>query len=156
MGANRARSREEEADHLLALYGGEPARVMGTVETQLAVLASRAQTLLSLTSITITVTGFSGASIAKSGPLAAALIVLGLVFVLLGAALAISGILAVEWTTAIAPAPLRDALLHALARRDEKTQAYSRALYFVITGLAAYVASVSLLLLGAAGPPRPP
>ena len=147
--ARRASSPEEEADHLLALYAGDAGRVMSTIESQLQSLASRAQTLLSLTGITITVTGFSGASIAKSSPMAAVLIVGGLVLVLFGAALCIAGILAVQWTTALAPCELRPAVLYALARRDEKTRAYSRALVLVALGLSAYVASVSLLLLEA-------
>ena len=142
-----ATSREEEARHLLALYAGDPARVMGTVEVQLNVLAGRAQTLLSLTGLTITVTGFSGTSIASTSRTAATLIVTGLVLVLLGAGQCIAGILAVRWTTSIAPCELEQALLHALARRDEKTRAYTRALALVIAGLTAYVLSVSLLLL---------
>ena len=106
-----ATNREEEARHLLALYAGDPAKVMGTVETQLGVLAARAQTLLSLTGLTITVTGFSGTSIASTSRAAAALIVTGLVLVLLGAGQCIAGILAVRWTTSIAPCTLERALL---------------------------------------------
>lgn len=153
MSARPTASRKEEALHLLALYDREPGRVMGTVETQLGVLAGRAQTLLSLTGLTITVTGFSGTTIASTSRLAAGLIVTGLVLVLLGAAQCIAGILAVRWTTSIAPCGLEDALLYALAHRDAKTRAYTRALVLVITGLAAYVLSVSLLLL--AVPTRP-
>ncbi len=149
VGARPAASREEEADHLLALYGADPVRVMATIEAQLDSLAARSQTLLSLTGITITVTGFSGSNIAKTGLAAAVLIVTGLVLVLAGAALCIGGILAVRWTTSLAPCPLKSAVLHALARRDQKTRAYSRALVLVIAGLTAYVASVSLLLVGA-------
>lgn len=150
-GPRTASTREEEADHLLALYGNDASRVMATIESQLNGLASRAQTLLSLTGITITVTGFSGASIAKTSFTAAVLIVTGLVLVLAGAALCIGGILSVRWTTSLAPCSLRDALLHAMARRDEKTRAYGRALTLVMLGLSAYVASVSLLLLRALG-----
>lgn len=148
-GARASTTREEEADHLLALYGNDAGRVMATIESQLNGLASRAQTLLSLTGITITVTGFSGASIAKTSLTAAVLIVTGLVLVLAGAALCIGGILSVKWTTSLAPCSLREAALHAMARRDEKTRAYGRALTLVMAGLSAYVASVSLLLLGA-------
>lgn len=152
MTATLATSREEEADHILALYGNDAARVMATIEGQLQGLASRAQTLLSLTGITITVTGFSGATIAKTSVLAAILIVTGLVLVLAGAGLCIGGILGVRWTTSLAPCSLRDALLHAMKRRDEKTVAYDRALKLVGAGLSAYVASVSLLLMGALKP----
>lgn len=147
--ARPSTSREEEADHLLALYDGDAGRVMATIESQLNSLASRAQTLLSLAGITITVTGFSGASIAKTSAIAAILIVSGLVLVLVSAGLCIGGILAVSWTTSLAPCSLRSSVLFALARRDSKTIAYSRALVLAILGLSAYVASVSLLLLNA-------
>lgn len=147
--ARPARTREEETEHLLALYDGDATRVLALVDGQLQSLAARAQTLLSLTGITITVTGFSGANIAKTSVAAAVLIVAGLVFVLVGAALCIGGILVVRWTTQIAPCPPRDAVLYALENRDRKTLAYGRALTFVILGLSTYVASVALLLLNA-------
>lgn len=151
MSAQVAKSREDEAAHLLALYHDDAGRVMATIESQLGILATRAQTLLSLTGITITVTGFSGSNIARTSNLAAALVILGLVLVLVGAAVCITGILAVRWTTQLAPCTLKDALIYALERRDAKTRAYSLALVLVAAGLAAYVASVALLLARAPG-----
>jgi hypothetical protein len=139
---------DEEATHLLALYQGDAAKIMGAIERQLAILAGRAQTLLSLAGLTITVTGFSGANIARSGRLSASLLVAGLVMVLLAASLAMAGILRVEWTTSMKPTPLDQAVRTALSIRNEKTRAYSRALALLIAGLALYVSSVGLLLLG--------
>ncbi len=144
----RAESPEEEADHLLALYGGDAPRVDALIQSQLSNLANRAQMLLQLAGLTITVTGFSGASIARSGRLAAVLVVSGLVTVLVGASLSMGGILRVRWTTQLAPCPHRDALVAALRMRDDKTRVFGRALTLVIVGLALYIASISLLLLG--------
>jgi hypothetical protein len=145
-------TREDEDDevaHLIELYDGKGPAIMARIENQLMVLASRAQTLLSLAGITITVTGFSGANIAKSSKLASLCIVAGLVLVLLSAAMTIGGILRVEWTTRVPKGSLDNAIRSALRTRDQKTLAYSRALKVLIIGLSLYVASVVLLLVGA-------
>jgi hypothetical protein len=148
MTARRAANAGEEADHLLALYGGDAARVAGMLQSQLTQLATRAQMLLQLAGLTITVTGFSGANIARSGTAAAVLVVSGLVTVLLGASLSMGGILRVRWTTQLAPCEPREAIVSAIEMRDRKTRAFARSLALLIVGLALYIASVSLLLLG--------
>lgn len=148
MTVRRAASAGEEADHLLALYRDDAARVDAILQSQLSSLANRAQMLLQLAGLTITVTGFSGASIARSGPLAAVLVVSGLVVVLLGASLSMGGILRVRWTTQLAPCPPRDAIVAAIEMRDRKTRAFARSLALLIVGLALYIGSVALLLLG--------
>jgi hypothetical protein len=143
----RSATRHEEAQHLIQLYGGDAAKIMHTIESQLSILSARAQTLLSLAGITITVTGFSGASIARSGKLAAVLLVAGLCVVLVAASQAMTGILRVRWVTSIVPSSLEVAVHSALDVRDGKTRVFSRALGLLIVGLSLYVASVALLLL---------
>lgn len=149
MSAAPPNDEDVEVAHLMELYQGDATKIMARVESQLMILATRAQTLLSLAGITITVTGFSGASIAKTGPLASAAIVAGLVLVLISAAITMSGILRVEWTTKLGGTGLDGALRAALRVRDQKTQAYSLALKFLMVGLSLYVASVAMLLLHA-------
>lgn len=144
-----ANADNDELEHLLDLYGHDGPAIMGRIESQLMILATRAQTLLSLAGITITVTGFSGATIAKSGVVASLCIVAGLVLVLLSAAMTIHGILRVEWTTRVRKGPLEEAVRFALRTRDRKAKAYSAALKVLIVGLTLYVASVVLLLVGA-------
>lgn len=139
---------DEETEHLMQLYGGDGPAIMAMLNSQLSILAARSQTLLSLAGITITVTGFSGANIARSGRLAALLLCIGLVLVMISAAFAIAGILRVEWITNTRPVPLADAVRLGLARRDERTRIYNWSIGFVVIGLSLYVASVVLLLLG--------
>lgn len=147
MTARRAASPEEEADHLLTLFGNDAPRVLTVIQAQLATVAGRAQMLLQLAGLTITVTGFSGASIARSGTIAALLVVSGLVVVLVGASLSMGGILKIRWMTQLAPCAPRDAIIAAIALRDRQTRAFSRSLALLIVGLALYIGSVSLLLL---------
>jgi hypothetical protein len=140
-------TRQQEAEHLLALYDGNAVHIMSRIESQLGILATRAQTLLSLAGITITVTGFSGTTIARSGPWAARALVLGLILVLVSATQTMWGILRVRWTTHLAPCALLHAVDHALTMRDQKTEVYSRALLLLIIGLGLYVSSIAMLLL---------
>ena len=147
----RTATLDEETRHLLAFYRGDGPAVMAEIGSQLTILANRAQTLLSLAGITITVTGFSGASIARTSKLAASLLVGGLVIVLVAAALSIVGILQVRWTTQIPPCSVEEAIKSALEVRDAKTRAFSRSLGWLVVGLSLYVGSIALMLLGNLG-----
>jgi hypothetical protein len=146
--ARRAADAREEADHLLALYGSDAAKIMTIVQDQLSNLTTRAQTLLQLAGLTITVTGFSGTSIARTGPVAAWLVVSGLVVVLIAASLSMGGILRIRWMTQLAPTSLRETIIYALEMRDRKTRTFGRSLALLIVGLALYIGSVSMLLVG--------
>ncbi len=143
---------DQEVEHLLRLYNADAAKIMSELQSQLSILANRAQTLLSLAGITITVTGFSGASIAGAGRLSATLLVLGLVLVLVSAAIAMNGILRVRWTTSLPPCELPDAIRATLEVRESKTRNFAIALRILIVGLTLYVSSVGLLLLGSLPP----
>lgn len=146
--ARRAKTPDEEADHLLALYDNDAGKIMGILHSQLTNLTGRAQMLLQLAGLTITVTGFSGANIARSGKPAAVLVVSGLVTVLVAASLSMGGILRIRWLTQLAPTSLRETIIHAIEMRDSKTRVFGRSLALLIVGLALYIGSVSLLLLG--------
>lgn len=147
----RTATLDEETRHLLAFYRNDGPAVMAEIGSQLTILAHRAQTLLSLAGITVTVTGFSGASIARTGRVAAVLLVSGLVIVLVAAALSITGILRVRWTTQIPPCSAEEAIKSALEVRDVKTRAFSRSLALLVVGLSLYVASIALMLLSNLG-----
>ena len=148
MTARRARSAEEEAEHLLQLYDDNAPAVLAILQSQLSSVASRAQMLLQLAGLTITVTGFSGASIARSGKPAAILVVSGLVVVLIAASQSLGGILRIRWMTQLAPCSPRETVVAAIRLRDDKTKVFSRSLALLIVGLALYIGSVALLLLG--------
>lgn len=50
--------------------------------------------------------------------------------------------------TQLTPTPLRAAVLHAIEMRNKKTRAFGRSLVLIVVGLALYIGSVSLLLIG--------
>lgn len=146
--ARRATTPDEEADHLLGLYDSDAGKIMTVLHGQLTNVTGRAQMLLQLAGLTITVTGFSGVSIAHTGRLAAVLVVAGLVLVLVAASLSMGGILRLRWVTQLAPTTLRASIIYAIEMRDAKTRVFGRSLALLIVGLFLYIGSVGLMLLG--------
>lgn len=139
-------SEDTEAKNILALCGGDGLRAFQLVEGQLATLVLRAQVMLSLSGIVITVTGFSGSAIATTSLLAQVCIVAGLLLVLMAAAVAVGGVLKLRWLTQdIGPQPI-DVLILGIGMRDKKARALNLALGIFVTGFALYCLAVAQLL----------
>ncbi len=131
-----------EAAALLALYQGNAAAAVHHVVGQFAVIQSRAQLLLTLSTLTLTITGFSGPNIAASNMLSRWMLAIGLVMVLSGVLLLLRG-LDVNWLSRRLPGvePV-EALAEAIAYRDRKTDRLRLQLLLIGSGLAAYVGAV--------------
>ena len=129
-----------EAEALLALYQGNAAAAVHHVVGQFAVIQSRAQLLLTLS--TLTITGFSGPNIAASNMLSRWMLAIGLLMVLSGVLLLLRG-LDVNWLSRRLPGvePV-EALAEAIAYRDRKTDRLRLQLLLIGSGLAAYVGAV--------------
>ena len=138
----------EEARRILAIASG-PLEAFQIVERQLGVLVLRTQVLLSLCGIVITVTGFSGAAIARVGIVARASITLGICTVLLSAVLAILGVLRLRWLTqSLCDDPL-ETLVTQIGIRNRKSEHLARALRIFTIGFTLYVAAIAQLLASA-------
>lgn len=135
---------EQEADHLLALHGGGDgalAKALETVRSQFGTIQSRGQLLLTLATITLTITGFSGARIVESGgPVARWGLAVGLVFVLIAIVLLLSN-LRVRWLTSF-PGEPREILVQVLRHREAKTAMYLLQVTMLSIGLTSYVGAV--------------
>jgi len=140
----------DEAQRLLDLYGGDMARCLDLLSNQFAVLQSRSQLLLTLGTITLTITGFSGPRIAASGALPRWGLVAGLLLVLSSLILLLLGTMRIRWMSQfVTDAP---SLAEAIRYRDRKTRAYLLQLSLLVVGLAAYVlAVVAYFATGTAG-----
>lgn len=133
----------EELDYLLQIHGeGNYSKVFDVIIKQFDVLQSRAQLLLGLITICLTITGFSGPKIAASGTFAKMSIALGLAFVLFSAVLILSGPLQLRWGTRRCADSLHASLVHLITRRNERTQKYHWASRLLVVGLTGYVGSV--------------
>lgn len=142
-------AREQEADRILALVSGDALRAFETVERQLSVLVLRTQVMLSLSGIVITVTGFSGRAIADTNQVARVSISVGILVVLASAAVAISGVLRLQWMTRVIGADPRTTLLRGLEIRDAKGRYLQAALALFVVGFALYCFAIAQLLWAA-------
>lgn len=134
---------EEEVDYLLRIHGADNySKVFDVLVKQFDVLQSRAQLLLGLITICLTITGFSGPKIAASGTFAKVSIVYGLAFVLASAVLILMGPLQLRWGTTRCAATLHDSVVHLIVRRNERTRKYHWASALLVAGLSGYVGSV--------------
>jgi hypothetical protein len=114
---------------------------------QLSVVHGRAQSLLQLAGVVITVTGFSGRIIADTNIYAQTLIIGGVGLVSLGAAVALLFVLPLKWLTMYMHLEPEAWLLAALQRRERKSRAFQIASALVVLGMTLYLAAVGIMLL---------
>lgn len=138
--------RDDEADRILEMYGGDLPKIMELLERHFVVLHNRAQVLLGLCGAVVTVTGFSGRIIAGTNRLAQVLVIGGLSLTLLAALVVVWGVLHLWWLTQHPGDLPRQWVISALAYRDRKTRAYRVGIILLIVGLALYVGAISVML----------
>ncbi len=136
-----------EARQILQLCGGDALKALEMVERQLNTLHARAQVLLSLAGLTVTVTGFSGRAIAATGWPAQVLIVAAVAVVLGSAVWVFTGVMGVRWVTGETLDDPEAALYRIVERRNRRTQRYFRGGLLLSFGLGLYGAAIALLLL---------
>lgn len=113
-------------------------------------LQNRAQMLLSLITITLTISGFSGPQIARSDALARYSIIAGITFVLLSAIILLSGPLRLTWVTKIKWENDDQVLIRLIKIRNKRTKRFYLASVLLVIGLFSYVTSViTYLSIGA-------
>lgn len=147
--SNRDARLEGEAERILRLAGGDGLRAFELVERQFAVLVMRTQVMLSLSGIVVTVTGFSGRAIAETSQLARASIATGIFLVLAAAAVAIAGVLRLQWLTQTIADDARATLVRGLAIRDAKSRLLRASVMLFLAGFSLYVFAIAQLLLAA-------
>jgi hypothetical protein len=140
-------TRESEAKAILHLAGGDLARALDVVERQHSVLVLRTQVMLSLSGIVVTVTGFSGRSIAQVGALAKVCITSGICMVLAAAVVAMLGVMRVRWLTqTLMGADPEAIVLRGLRQRDQKGASLRTATLLFVVGFALYCIAIAQLL----------
>lgn len=135
---------QDEARHLLALGGGLPG-ALNLLLQQFNVLQTRAQLLLTVATLALTITGFSGPRVAAAGDFQRYAMAAGLALVLASMLFIIGGSLRIRWVTQFrAPAGGDDAALVAriVCYRERKTRFFFAELCLLLAGLTAYVAAL--------------
>lgn len=147
MKRNRKLTPAEELAYLKELYAGQSEKILAAITNAYDVLQARAQLLLSLVAVVLTITGFSGPTIAHSGRLSMICIAVGLGFVLVSAVLILAGPLQLRWATQWRSESLDESLVALLRRRNARTRKYHIAFALLVIGLSGYVGSVIAYLL---------
>ena len=138
----------EELAFLKEIYGSTSAEeIFANLRDSFNVLQARAQLLLSLIAICLTITGFSGRQIAASGLLARIFIGSGALAVLVAAVILFTGPLLVQWITASRAETLDTTLIQLIERRNQRTARYHAAVICLLIGLTGYVLSIVAYLL---------
>ncbi len=122
-------------------------KMLGNVRDSFHILYTRSQLLLSLITICLTITGFSGPKIAAANMTSRILIIVGLFFVLLSAIILLSGPLFIKWVHCFRAKTFEETIKALILRRDIRTRKYEIAVYLLVIGLTAYVSSVITYML---------
>lgn len=138
----------EELAFLKEIHGESPGKLFGVLIGHFEVLQSRAQMLLSLIAICLTITGFSGPQIARSGVMAQSLLAMGLSFVLLAALILVMGPLQLRWGTQRRADTVEASLIGLIERRNIRTRKYHFASVVLVVGLSGYMGSLLTFMLG--------
>lgn len=131
-------STAEEARRLL-LLSGNVRSALDMLMTQFGVLQTRAQLLLTVGTLALTITGFSGPRIAAAGPFQRYGLALGLTLVLASMLLILWGSLRIRWVTQFSASDDTALLTEILRYRDAKTRLFFLELCLLVAGLTCYV-----------------
>ena len=137
----------EEAQQILKDHHDDYPASLDVIIEQFTKLQNRSQILLTVATIALTVTGFSGSKIAATGSIPRLLIVTGLLFVLSGIIVLLCQTLTLKWATQIRLPSQEETLEAILVHRNKKTHTYGVALILVVTGLSLFVSSIGFYLL---------
>lgn len=140
---------QKEAEHLYKINGGPGClpKCLDVIRHQFTVIQGRTQLLLTLATITLTITGFSGPKIAQTNFLARYSMAAGIAFVLLALVMVLLGSMRVRWVTQFIGQDDIDTLVAILKHRNLKVLLFECELTLLIIGLSLYVISVITYLL---------
>lgn len=143
----------EEARVLLGRFASltECQRV---ITHQFDVLQARTHMMLTLATLTLTITGFSGPKIAASNVVSQYTMVLGLIFVLAAVVVTLGGTLRIRWLTQVGQGDAEGVLVDMIGYRNQKTRLFRIELTLLVLGLTFYVASVVTYMLVGLEPPE--
>ena len=138
---------KEEANNILSLTKNDLLKALELLEKQLNTLHLRAQVLMSLAGIVLTVTGFSGRLIAATSLISQILVIFGLATVLTSAVWVFSQVMGIKWVTTGFSENATESLEKIIERRNRKTRAYTLGGIILCVGLLFYAIAFAMMLL---------
>ncbi len=135
----------EEYQYMLSVLGTD-AEVWKSLQGQFAVLHQRTQAVFGIGALAVSVTGFSGHRIVAAGPWSGYPLIVGLVFVLVSLAVALYGVVRLQWISEMRGSTIEEGLAYVIAVRNRKTRFFLLSLKLVLFGLLWYVLAVAVYL----------
>lgn len=148
MPADADLSPEDEVRYMKEVYGDRPEKLYAALIDSFNTLHARAQLLLSLVAICLTITGFSGPRMAGACALIRWCLAVGLALVLSAALVLLFGPLRLQWATQRRAADVETSLVALLRRRNARTRAYRAAGLLLGGGLTVFILGVIVYLTG--------
>ena len=136
-----------EVQTVLKLCRGDLREVLKIYEQQLNVLQGRAQVLMGLAGVVLTITGFSGQRIAGTSRFAQVCVITGLGVVLLSAICIWKKVLSIRWMTSDLTGEPEQILFRIIERRDAKTKAYTTGGFILCLGFVIYSIAFAKMLI---------
>lgn len=137
---------EEEASKLIEYHDGWN-QVLNSLNSHFQTLQNRTQMILTLATLTLTITGFSGPKIAGSNIVSSICMIGGLIFVLGSILIALVGTVRINWLTQIKAEGQEFLLVQMLKERNHRTLLFRWMLILLVIGLTLYVGSVITFLI---------
>ena len=137
----------EEASAMLDVADGNFMDALNLLDRQFTTLAARAQIVLTLCGVVVTVTGFSGRLIAGTSTTAQILVIAGLSLSIAAAAYIQIKVMPLEWITSDMDSNRLQSLSRMIERRNLKTAAYSTGVRILLFGMIFYTVAVAIMLL---------
>lgn len=138
---------KEELEFLKEIHGANDySKLFGVLKDSFALLQTRAQMLLGLATICLTITGFSGPRMAQSNVYSRFFIGFGLSFVLFSVMALVTGPLRLRWMTAWKAEDVEQTIILHLRQRNLRTKFYRVAMILLLVGLTGYLLSLVFYL----------
>ncbi|MCC5847597.1 MAG: hypothetical protein JJU29_05825 [Verrucomicrobia bacterium] len=146
-------SPREEVQYMRRVLGlDNSAQLLDRVIGNFNVLQARSAMLLSLVTLCLTISGFSGHRIASAGRMPAIFLSVGLTLAVFSAIMILSGPLKLRWATRyVCGDDPEETLVALVALRNLRTRRYHLAACILVLGLTSYVLAVVLSVLPGGG-----
>ncbi|MCG8572203.1 MAG: hypothetical protein MJB14_18890 [Spirochaetes bacterium] len=136
-------SPNQEAEYIYHTLSCESLeKAISMLVEQFKILHSKGQLLLTLVTVTLTITGFSGPRIAASNLFSRITLVCGLSFTLCSAIFILTGTLGIRWVTNYYSEDPIHTLTVLINRRNRNSSLFSVSTWILVIGLVLYTISI--------------
>ena len=131
----------EEAELMFSTFK-DFSKCYNIITSQLNILQSRHQMMLTLATLTLTITGFSGPKMAASNDISKYSMIIGIFWVLLSIIAILLSSINLVWFTQFHGETDEETLELLIERRNLRTKMFHGQLFMLVIGLTAYVIAV--------------